>query len=211
MPPGTTYPGRAESGWWLTNSVVTGELERARQAADERRLVEAAVAGSQAAFESLYRLHSGRVHGLCLRMTGQRESAEDCTQEAFVQAWRNLPRFELRSSFGTWLHRIAVNAVLAHRRRRAEMLGEGASAEEGLADSMRSATCEDPGADRDLEAAIASLPSGARHVLVLAGIYGYSHAETASMLDIAVGTCKAQLHRARQLLAERLGGEEEDR
>jgi RNA polymerase sigma-70 factor, ECF subfamily len=63
------------------------------------------------------------VYGLCLRMTGNRETAEDCTQEAFVQAWRSLPRFEARSSFGTWMHRIAVNAVLARGRRRTERVG----------------------------------------------------------------------------------------
>jgi RNA polymerase sigma-70 factor (ECF subfamily) len=78
----------------LSEAANEGELERARRAAEERRLVEAAVRGSVASFEQLYRLHSGRVYGLCLRMTGHRETAEDCTQEAFIQAWRSLPRFE---------------------------------------------------------------------------------------------------------------------
>jgi RNA polymerase sigma-70 factor (ECF subfamily) len=193
-----------EPRWTLALDAAASEFERAQQAANERRLVEAAAAGSQAAFEALYRRHVGRVHGLCLRMTAQRETAEDCTQEAFVQAWRNLPRFEVRSSFGTWLHRIAVNTVLAQRRRRAETLGADASAEESVAETLADATASDPTAGRDLEAAIASLPPGARHVLVLAGIYGFSHEEVAVMLGIAVGTCKAQLHRARKLLGTRL-------
>lgn len=180
------------------------EFEGARSAADERRLVEAAVSGSVAAFESLYRSHVGRVYGLCLRMTGQREAAEDCAQEAFVQAWRNLPRFEARASFATWLHRIAVNAVLAQARRRSEHLGSAGSVEDELAETLADASLGEMHAGHDLEAAIAALPTGARHVLVLAGVYGYSHEETARMLGVAVGTCKAQLHRARQLLSRQL-------
>jgi RNA polymerase sigma-70 factor (ECF subfamily) len=184
------------------------EFERARQAADEHRLVEAASRGSHEAFERLYRLHAGKVYGLCLRMTGHRETAEDCVQEAFVQAWRNLPRFQARSSFGTWMHRIAVNAVLAQARRRSERLGALESVEDELADTLADGEVGDTGAGLDVEAAIASLPPGARHVLVLAGVYGYSHEETAAMLGVAVGTCKAQLHRARQLLGQRLAAEE---
>lgn len=188
-----------------------GEFQRAKRVADERSLVESAARGSPAAFERLYRLHAGRVYGLCLRMTGHRETAEDCTQEAFVQAWRSLPRFERRSSFGTWMHRIAVNAVLAQTRRRGEQTGLRASIEDELAGSLQDGSIGDTGAGMDLEAAIAALPPGARHVLVLAGVYGYSHEETADMLGVAVGTCKAQLHRARQLLVERMHEEEGDR
>jgi len=187
------------------------EFGRAKRAADERSLVESAARGSAAAFERLYRLHAGKVYGLCLRMTGHRETAEDCTQEAFVQAWRSLPRFEGRASFGTWMHRIAVNAVLGQARRRSERTGVQASIEDELADSLPDGSVGDTGAGMDVEAAIAGLPPGARHVLVLAGVYGYSHEETADMLGVAVGTCKAQLHRARQLLGQRLREEEGDR
>jgi RNA polymerase sigma-70 factor (ECF subfamily) len=137
-------------------------------------------------------------------MTGHRETAEDCTQEAFIQAWRSLPRFESRASFGTWLHRIAVNAVLGQARRRGERVGAEASIEDELADTLADGSVGDTGDGMDVEAAIAGLPPGARHVLVLAGIYGYTHEETADMLGLAVGTCKAQLHRARQLLGQRL-------
>lgn len=184
------------------------EFERAQRAAEDRRLVESAARGSTVSFEQLYRLHSGKVYGLCLRMTGHRETAEDCTQEAFVQAWRSLPRFESRASFGTWMHRIAVNAVLAQARRRSERLGADGSIEDELADTLLDGSVGDTGAGMDVEAAIAGLPPGARHVLVLAGIYGYTHEETADMLGVAVGTSKAQLHRARQLLEQRLNGEE---
>jgi RNA polymerase sigma factor, sigma-70 family len=172
--------------------------------AEERKLVAAAVDGSSRAFEALYRRHSARTYALCLRMTGHAATAEDCTQDAFVQAWRHLPRFETRSSFGTWLHRIAVNAVLQQVRRRQESLGAADSVEREVAEVLEDRHAADPAQARDLEAAIASLPPGARHVLVLVGIYGHTHEEAADMLGIAVGTCKAQLHRARALLGARL-------
>jgi RNA polymerase sigma-70 factor (ECF subfamily) len=190
---------------------VVDELQRAREAAEERRLVVAAADGSAAAFEALYRLHAARVYALCLRMTGQVALAEDCTQEAFIQAWRGLPRFETRSAFGTWLHRIAVNTVLQHARRRHEATGAADSIEREFGEVLPDLGAEDPAARRDLEQAIAALPAGARHVLVLVGVYGHSHEEAARLLGIAVGTCKAQLHRARMLLGARLGMEDEPR
>jgi RNA polymerase sigma-70 factor (ECF subfamily) len=183
------------------------DFERVRRDADERGWVAAARGGSEAAFESLYRMHVGRIYGLCLRMTANRERAEDCTQETFIQAWRALPRFEERSGFGTWLHRIAVNAVLAQSRRRREETGVDAPIDDAL-ESVADPGADQPGGGLDIEAAIAALPPGARRVLVLAGVYGYSHEEAAAMLGIAVGTCKAQLHRARQLLSARLAGAE---
>jgi RNA polymerase sigma-70 factor (ECF subfamily) len=189
----------------LQAGAVVDELQRARDAAAERQLVAAAAAGSTAAFEQLYRRYAARVHALCLRMTGNVATAEDCVQEAFVQAWRNLGQFETRSAFGTWLHRIAVNTVLQQARRRRETLGEADSIEREVADRMADPLAEDPARDRDLEAAIAALPAGARHVLVLVGVYGHSHEEASQLLGVAVGTCKAQLHRARALLSARLG------
>ena len=174
-------------------------MERAR----ERAAVAAAAAGSRPAFEQLYRAHAARVYALCLRLTGHRETAEDCVQETFVRAWRALARFEARSAFATWLHRIAVNAVLTRHRAMPEHRTPAiASAGEPLAEIAGPA--HDAAPPIDLEAAIAALPSGARHVLVLVGIHGYSHEEAAGMLGIAIGTSKAQLHRARALLAARL-------
>lgn len=184
---------------------VVDELQRARDVAAERQLVASAAGGSTPAFEQLYRRHAARVYAVCLRMTGNPATAEDCVQEAFVQAWRNLGQFETRSTFGTWLHRIAVNTVLQQVRRRQELLGEGDSIEREVADRLADPLGDDPGRSRDVEAAIAGLPAGARHVLVLVGLYGHSHEEAAQMLGVAVGTCKAQLHRARALLQARLG------
>jgi RNA polymerase sigma factor (sigma-70 family) len=150
-------------------------------AAEPDGLIAAAAGGDLAAFERLYRQFSPRVFGLCLRLTGQREAAEDCTQESFVAAWRALAGFERRSRFSTWLHRIAVHTVLA-RRRGLRVEYEVAEPATGLPEVA------DPGSEApplDLERAIASLPDGARHVLVLVGIYGFSHAEAAQALDIA--------------------------
>jgi RNA polymerase sigma-70 factor (ECF subfamily) len=169
----------------------------------EGALVERARAGDKRAFERLYREHAGRVYGLCLRMTRDAQLAEDCTQDTFINAWRALGKFETRSSLATWLHRIAVNVSLAKRRKSGpvEPLPEE---EESVAPEW---TLETPVEVHEIEAAIGELPEGARDALVLHALYGYSHIEAAQMLGIAEGTCKAQLHRARKLLRERLGVE----
>lgn len=167
----------------------------------ETALIQRARKGDTHAFERLYREYSGRVYGLCLRMTRDPAAAEDCTQEAFINAWRALDRFETRSAFGTWLHRIAVNVVLGKRRRIS--FGNETSIEPIDLEASEWAF-DTPVEEGEIEEAIARLPEGARDVLVLSGIYGYSHIETAQMLGLAEGTCKAQLHRARKLLAERL-------
>ncbi len=169
--------------------------------AEPTALIGAAAAGDLSAFEALYRRFAPRVYGMCLRLTGQREAAEDCTQESFIAAWRALGSFERRSRFSTWLQRIAIRVVLS-RRRGLRFSREVAAPATGLPD------LPDPGGAApplDLERAIAALPAGARHVLVLVGIYGYSHAEAADALGVAEGTCKTQLHRARGLLSEALG------
>src|SRR5258708_16828253 len=143
--------------------------------------IAAAAAGDMVAFECLYRQFSPRIYGLCLRLTGQREAAEDCTQESFVAAWRALGRFERRSRFSTWLHKIAVNCVLS-RRKGLRVEYEVAEPSVGLPERADPASGAPP---LDIERAIAALPDGARHVLVLVGIYGFSHAETCSALGAA--------------------------
>jgi RNA polymerase sigma-70 factor (ECF subfamily) len=171
----------------------------------EGALVQRACTGDARAFERLYREHSGRVYGLCLRMTRDSTVAEDCTQETFINAWRALASFETRSSLGTWLHRIAINVVLGRRRR---VSPEAVSLEEEQDGSGEwQWVLETPLEVREIESAIEGLPQGARDAVVLHAIYGYSHQEAAQMLGIAEGTCKAQLHRARRLLRERLGVE----
>jgi RNA polymerase sigma-70 factor, ECF subfamily len=171
----------------------------------EGALVQRARAGDVRAFERLYREHVGRVYGLCLRMTRDPAVAEDCTQETFINAWKALGRFETRSSLATWLHRIAVNAALAKRRKVTHVVDLPMEDDEDVV--VSDWTLETPLEVNEIEAAIERLPDGARDVLVLHAIYGYSHIEAAEMLGVAEGTCKAQLHRARSLLKDRLGME----
>src|SRR5436309_10274144 len=168
----------------------------------EAALVQRACSGDTRAFERLYREHAGRVYGLCLRMTRDAHLAGDGTQETFINAWRALPRFETRSSLSTWLHRIAVNVSLAKRRKASPV--EPSREDEAGGGGALEWTLETPVEVQEIEAAIGALPDGARDALVLHALYGYSHGEAAQMLGVAEGTCKAQLHRARRLLRERL-------
>ena len=163
------------------------------------------MAASLTAFESIYREHSPTVFGLCHRLTRDPAAAEDATQETFLRAWRAFAQFESRAAVATWLHRIAVNVVMETRRRKsAQMLTFVA---EPLPERDGEWVLDTPVEVAELEAAVLALPQGARDVLVLSGIYEYSHEETAAMLGIAVGTCKAQLHRARRLLTNKLSPE----
>jgi len=164
-------------------------------------LVATAQAGNTSAFEALYRLQKDRVYGLCLRMTGNTSEADDCAQEAFIQAWRQLAKFRGDSAFGTWMHRVTVNVVLGRMRKsrreqdRIQAVSDVHLSPESIGDS---------GGLQDLEKALDKLPRGARQVFVLNAVYGYSHDETGEMLGIASGTSKAQLHRARRLLVQQL-------
>lgn len=175
-------------------------------ATDERTLVEAAARGEVAAFEALYRRHVGRVHGVIVRLVGGHGTrAEDLTQEAFVRAWQALPAFRFESAFSTWLHRLAVNTALMELRSRRSRPQEDGDDEAldmlGSADSAGHATA----LSLDLERAVATLPPRAQAVLVLYDIEGWKHEEIAAELGMAVGSSKAQLHRARGLLRARLG------
>jgi RNA polymerase sigma-70 factor (ECF subfamily) len=167
-------------------------------------LVASARRGDAKAFEALYRLHCAKVMGLCLRMTRQHDVAEDCVQQTFIKAWRSMGAFEGRSAFSTWIHSIAVHVVLGHLRSQKPWLTTSLTTDDDEADVLVESEEQDTGQVIDVERALMTLPEGARCVVVLQSIYGYSHEEVAGMLGIAVGTCKAQLHRARRLLRARL-------
>ena len=171
--------------------------------AGQSELVRRAQTGDTDAFGRLYRLHVGRVYALCLRIEGDAARADELTQDTFVRAWERLPGFRGESAFGTWLHRLAVNVVLADRRAAWRRDRRVTLDEEPVA--LASASTTDPGLTLDLEAAIAGLPPGARTVFVLHDMEGYQHAEIATMTGIAEGTSKAQLFRARRLLRVALG------
>lgn len=171
---------------------------------DDMTLVRQAAAGDQRAFERLYRMHVDRIYGLCCRLcNGDRARAEQSTQDAFVRAWEKLGSFRGESRFGTWLHRLTVNVVLGEHRllKRWVSFDEGVvSDDESAPDGFLAMQQNDEGLKMDLQRALSRLPNGARTVLVLHDIEGYQHEEIASLTGIAVGTSKAQLHRARRLM-----------
>lgn len=173
----------------------------ATRSMSESDLVSRAQEGDLTAFEELYRMHKGRVYALALRLTKDPTGAEDLTQEAFVRAWQKLSTFRGRSSFSTWLHRVAVNVVLAALRSaksRSDKTTDLGAIEHRLTDmKQRRSTLE-----MDLERGIRLLPARARVVFVLHDIEGYRHAEIADLVGIAEGTSKAHLHRARRILRE---------
>lgn len=172
---------------------------------EERDIVRRAQQRDMQAFERLYRTHVSRIHALCLRMTANPSRAEELTQKAFLAAWQKLPLFRGESAFGSWLHRVAVNIVLedlrAEHRRTQRVFGTDDPAAFETAAPMRPPVA---GMRLDLEQAIAGLPPQARAVFVLHDVEGWRHEEVAEQLGVAVGTSKAQLHRARKLLQEAL-------
>lgn len=167
------------------------------------RCVRAAQGGDIGAFEKLYRHFAGLVYGLCLRILASPADAEDCVQLTFTKAWARLDRFEGRSEFGTWLHRIAVNEALMEERRRKRRFQLVRSQDEPASEKSGTA------AALDIEDAIAGLPMRRRHVFVLKAVYGYSHEEIADLLGISSGTARAHYHQARQTLMGVLGQEKQ--
>ena len=170
---------------------------------EESDMIRRAQERDMQAFERLYRDHVSRVHAICLRMTANVTRAEELTQKAFLTVWQKLPLFRGESAFTSWLHRVAVNTVLAdlraeHRRTQRVFCTEDPAA---LETPPRAAAA---GIRLDLEQAIAALPPQARTVFVLHDVEGWHHDEIAEQLGVATGTSKAQLHRARKLLQEAL-------
>jgi RNA polymerase sigma-70 factor (ECF subfamily) len=165
--------------------------------------IRRAQAGDTHAFERIYHQHVGRVHALCLRMTANATRAEELTQKAFLNAWQKIAHFRGESAFSSWLHRVAVNVVLADRRAEQRRTQRVFGTADPAAFEIPSQPTE-MGIRHDLEGAIAELPPQAREIFVLHDVEGWKHEEIANQLGIATGTSKAQLHRARKLLQEAL-------
>ncbi|HST08505.1 MAG TPA: sigma-70 family RNA polymerase sigma factor [Gemmatimonadaceae bacterium] len=166
--------------------------------------VRRAQAGDVDAFELLYREHAGRIYALCLRLkAGDEPDATELMQDVFIRAWRRLETFRGDCAFASWLHRLAVNTMLENARGDRRRIARVLPMEDPS--SIESAS-RSPGVDlrMDMEDAIATLPKGARLAFVLHDVEGYQHQEIAAQLGVSVGTIKAQLHRARRLLRERL-------
>ena len=175
----------------------------------EAEAIEGAKQGDSVCFEVLYGLHKRRVYSLCLRMAGNIDAAEDFTQDAFLQLHRKIASFRGESAFSTWLHRLTVNVVLMHLRKKG-IPQISVSLEEALEPNEEGGMrkefgCKDKvliGAiDRlVLERAIENLPPGYRIIFVLHDVEGYEHNEIAEMLGCSVGNSKSQLHKARMKL-----------
>jgi RNA polymerase sigma-70 factor, ECF subfamily len=173
----------------------------------EAQVIEKARAGDTDCFEALYAQHKRRVFSLCLRMTGDHAQAEDFTQEAFLQLYRKIASFRGESAFSTWLHRLTVNIVLMHWRKKGLM---EVSLEETLEPQSEDGPKKDIGKRDDvlhgsidrmtLERAISDLPPGYRIIFVLHDVEGYEHNEIAEMLGCSIGNSKSQLHKARMKL-----------
>lgn len=178
---------------------------------EDAETLSAAQQGDHLAFARIYSQHKRRIYSLCLRMVGNVAEAEDLTQEAFLQLHRKIATFRGDSAFSTWLHRLAINVVLMHLRKKNLALvsldsAMEPTAEEGPGRSFGAADLKLAGSiDRlALEHAVGGLPAGYRLIFILHDIEGYEHNEIASMLDCSIGNSKSQLHKARLKLRDAL-------
>ena len=188
--------------WQSAGSVSASEAGTPQKSTDYA-LAQRAAAGDMFAFEHLYERHNRRVYSLCLRMTGNTAEAEHLAQEVFIQLFRKIGSFRGESAFTTWLHRLTVNQVLMHFRKRGVRLEQ--TTEDGDVPVQVVSGTENPNqmpvVDRiALDKAIAQLPPGYRTVFVLHDVEGHEHEEIARLLGCSVGTSKSQLHKARMKL-----------
>lgn len=168
----------------------------------ESALIADVKAGDKHAFKLLYQQHIGRVYALCYRMTGEKNMAEDAAQEVFIQLWRKIANYDGNSQFSTWLHSVTANVTISYMRKQRgwfqRMLNiELSGGSEPVAPQQSD--------NEDLEKHIRALPERARLVFVLHAVEGYRHEEIAKMLNMAVGSSKAQLYRAKGLLKNAVG------
>ena len=178
---------------------------------DDAALVAAAQGGDRFALDQLLRLHYDRIHAVCRRVAGSTKDADDACQEALIKIVRNLPRFDGRSSFGTWAYRIATNASLdeLRKRQRRPALHSVADDERAEAVDPNSARFAESLADRFvLDAALDRLPEDLRVAVVLRDVADLDYAEIAATLDVPVGTVKSRISRGRAALASSLGLDE---
>jgi RNA polymerase sigma-70 factor, ECF subfamily len=178
---------------------------------NEAEAIEKAKQGDAEAFQVLYEKHKRRVYSLCLRMTTNTAEAEDLTQEAFLQLFRKISTFRGESAFSTWLHRLSVNVVLMHLRKKGLPV---VSLEETTQGGEEDAPKKDIGAedlrlagsiDRlRLQKAVGDLPPGYRTIFLLHDVEGYEHNEIAGLVGCSIGNSKSQLHKARMKLRDML-------
>jgi RNA polymerase sigma-70 factor (ECF subfamily) len=191
--------------------VTNAGIQTNSSQSSEAETLARAQGGDHLAFAHLYSLHKRRIYSLCLRMVGNVAAAEDLTQEAFLQLHRKISTFRGDSAFSTWLHRMAINVVLMHLRKKGLSVTSLDEAMEPTYDDGPGRSFGAPdlslagSIDRlALERAVAELPAGYRLIFVLHDVEGYEHNEIATMLDCSIGNSKSQLHKARLKLREAL-------
>jgi len=172
----------------------------------ENELISKAKRGDKQAFRSLYDEHIGRVYALCYRLTGEKGMAEDASQEVFIQLWKKLGNFDGQSQFSTWLHSVTANITISYMRKQKSWVQRMFNLENSGINEM---PAEGNSTDVDLEALVIRLPERARMVFVLHALEGYRHEDIANMLNMAVGSSKAQFFRAKQLLKDFMGVDDE--
>jgi len=175
--------------------------------AKDIELARAAAGGDMASFEEIYKRHHRRVYSICLRMLQNTSEAEDLTQDVFIQLYRKIGSFRGDSAFTTWLHRMTVNQVLMHFRKRTVKYEK--TTEEGETPVQIVSGTSNPDRMRvvdkiALDNAIEQLPTGYKNVFVLHDVEGFEHEEVARILGCSVGTSKSQLHKARLKLQKLL-------
>jgi len=190
---------------------LTDPEQRQGKEFNEAETIEKAKQGEASAFQALYDRHKRRVYSLCLRMTSNTAEAEDLAQEAFLQLYRKIGTFRGESAFSTWLHRLTVNVVLMHLRKKSLPV---VSLEETTQAGEDDTPKKDFGADDlalagsidrlHLRRAIESLPPGYRMIFVLHDVEGYEHNEIATIVGCSIGNSKSQLHKARMKLRDLL-------
>ena len=166
----------------------------------ETELVRRASIGDEAAMHALYRRYAPRVYAVVRRLAGEDALADDWAQEAWIRAFRALPRFRGDSAFSTWLHRVAVNSALQGRRKS----NRHDTRETDLPTVLPGGTSDPTMLRIALERALERLPEGMRKVLVLHDVEGFTHEEIGEMLGVAPGTSKSQLFKARAKMRELL-------
>jgi len=178
--------------------------------AEDRDWVRAFQAGKEEGFNRLVLKHKDRIFGLCRRLLGDHDEAEDAAQEVFVRVFHGLGEFRLEAKFSTWLYRIAVNVSKnkmesrAYRDRRSHQPLEAADADGDGAQSSPSPAqeLESKGRRQLIEAAIARLDEEQRVLVVLRDVEGRSYEEIAETTGINMGNLKSRLNRGRRQLQE---------
>ena len=183
-------------------TTIDGLLGQGESRPDDAALIASVKRGDPGSREALYHRYKRRVYGLALRIVGASD-AEEVAQEAFIRIFRGLPKFRGDAALSTWIYRLAVNAALSHRTRRAgSRLPLEDNPNEGGVETQVApeATSGDAVLRARLERALAELPAGYRTVVVLHDVEGLEHEEIAAILNCHVGTSKSQLHKARARL-----------